>query len=208
MQNISQIDVLLPPRYRPNGETIDIVTAIREGAWMGTVNLWLYRQHDGRLQILFQQRDHVSPSNPGLLDLSAAGYLHAGYDGRSGAVAEAAEELGVTLEPNQLVAMGRHQTALLDQRGRERRLVSESFICQCDLPLERFAVAEAEVPAIFWVDAEAFLSLEDGSRQIEINGRSSTGETITRQVGRDDFVYNLSDYHYRMVERISWFCKA
>lgn len=196
------VDILEPPEYLPGGRTQGIVQAIRNGDWLHVTNLWVFRTQPS-LQILFQQRESKSPMYPGLLDCTAAGYLEAGEDPLIGALRELYEELGVELDSAQAFALGRHFNASLDHRGRERRRVITKFAAKWRGELSDLKINPDETPAAYWIDARQFLSLEQAGK-IEIKGLSSDGKPIKRQVSKDDFVYNVDDYHFRIIEHMSY----
>lgn len=194
------VDVILPPDYKPNGETIGIVEAIRSGAWLHVTNLWIYRAKP-KLEILFQQRDEHSPMFASKLDCAVAGYLEAGEDGLSGAIREAEEELGIQINPGDAKDFGRHFNAGLDHRQRERKRVINKYVIKWDGSLKDLKLDSSEVPALFWVPVEEFLGIEEGG-SITIEGIISDGTLIRRVVTAEDFVPNIDGYHYQMAERI------
>jgi len=200
MNNHHLVDILSPPNYTPSGDTQDIVTAIRSGAWLHVTNLWFYRTEPS-LQILFQLRDLNSPVFPGLLDCSVAGYLEAGEDGVQGGIREAQEELNVTLMKAQIEPFGRHLNAGLDHRGRERKWVINEYIVNFPFELADVHPNEDEVPGIFWVSVDDLLRIEQGT-VVEIQGKTATVTPIARKVGRDAFVPNIDDYHFRLAARL------
>ncbi len=194
------VDILEPPQYVPSGRTQPIVRAIRSGDWLHVTNLWLYRTAP-RLQILFQQRDLKSPVFSGLLDCSVAGYLEAGESGVDGAIRETQEELGITFAPDELQPFGRHFNAGLDHRGRERKWVINEYISQWEHELRDVTIAHHEVPAVFWIDVDDVLKVENGG-SIAIVGLAADKSVVKRTVARADFVPNVDEYHFRMAARI------
>ena len=200
--DIHDVDILVPPTYEPSGETQDIVTAIRSGSWLHLTNLWLWRlRPDGSAQILFQQRDANSPFAPNLLDCSVGGYLMAGESGQDGGLREMEEELSIIVPVDQLHPLGRHFNAGLDQRGRERRRVINSYALHWQYELSDLKLSPDEVPAAYWVSCEGLLSIEQGG-QLEIVGITTDGEQVKRTVTNQDFVYNVDRLHFRIAEQI------
>lgn len=201
MIDIHQIDVLAPPSYEPTGETQDIVDAIRSGAWLHVVNVWIWRVVDGHAQILFQQRDENSPFAPSLLDCSVGGHLVAGESAVDGARREMLEELGIELDESSIASLGRHFNAGLDQKGRERRRVINSLAMRWEHNLTELEMATNEVPACFWVNTEKLLLIEKAG-EMKINGLTADKQPVERTVTKNDFVYNLDRLHYRIAEHI------
>ena len=194
------VDILEPPFYIPGGKTQGIVQAIRSGDWMHTTDVWLYRDYP-ELQILFQQRDLASPTYAGKLDCSVAGYLMAGETGKKGGVREVAEEFGVNLKEDDLTMVGRRFNAMLDHRGRERRIVANKHIVRWNFELDTLKLNPEEVRAVFWVPAVSMKDIEDGS-SVEVYGIDSKGKKISKLISKSDFAYNLDDYYFRIAEQI------
>ena len=194
------VDILEPPLYLPSGKTQGIVPAIRAGAWLHTTDVWIYRTQP-QLQMLFQQRSPVSPTYAGKLDCSVAGYLEAGETGKQGGVREVAEELGIALTEDDLQVVGRRLNAMIDHRGRERRIVANKNIVLWNHDLEDLVMNPGEVHAAFWVNAADVLAIEEGGVK-EVHGIDPSGVRISKMVGKDDFAYNLDDYYFRMAEKI------
>ena len=200
MSDLHDVDILTPPTYEPGGETEDIVQAIREGHWLHVTNLWIWRRQPD-IAILFQQRDANSPFAPTLLDCSVGGYLMAGESGADGAVRELQEELGLRVPADQLTSLGRHFNAGLDQTGRERRRVINTFCLEWNHDLSDISMNPHEVPAVFWVSTETLLGIERAG-EAAIGGLAADGTALTRHVTKDDFVYNVDRLHYRIAEQI------
>lgn len=196
------VDILEPPHYLPGGKTQGIVDAIRAGDWLNVVNLWVYKTSPS-LQILFQQREPNSPMHPGHLDCSSGGHLEAGEDPLDGALRELKEELGIEVDKSSVVNMGRHFNVGPDHKGRERRRVISKFVLEFTGNDEDIKANPHEVDATFWVDVKEFLKLEAGG-SMEIHGKTAEGQDIARTVTKDDFTYNLDDYHFRFFERLIW----
>ncbi len=194
------VDILEPPLYLPSGETQGIVPAIRAGAWLHTTDVWIYRTKP-ELQILFQQRSPVSPTYAGKLDCSVAGYLEAGETGKQGGVREVAEELGIRFTEDDLQDVGRRLNAMIDHRGRERKIVANKNIALWNHELEELVLSPGEVHAAFWVSAKDLLAIETGAAR-EIHGIDPSGTVLSKIVTKEDFAYNLDDYYFRMAERI------
>lgn len=195
------VDVLTLPDLRPSGVTQTIVEAIRANAWMPTVDVWLYRDAP-EPQLLFQQRDPASPTFAGLLDCSVAGYLMAGESGAVGGARELAEELGVDVSPNELEPYSRRLNAMLDHRGRERRIVADIFLYCWQHELADLTPHHEEVYAVYWIGAQQLRAIASG-QAVPVSGRRADGETIHRQLTKVDFAYNIDDYYFALAERIA-----
>lgn len=196
-----QVDVLTLPDLMPSGMTQSIVSAIRSNSWLHTSDVWLYRTKP-ELQLLFQQRPLDSPTYPGKLDCSAAGYLMAGESGKVGGARELFEELGVKANADELVSFGRRLNAIVDHRGRERRIVANSNVLEWEHEISDLKIDPKEVNAVFWVNVKDLLSIESGGK-LNAVGEDSEGNKLEREFGFDDFAYNIDGYYFRLAERLA-----
>ncbi len=71
----------------------------KKGLWHRTVHIWILNSNN---ELLIQKRSYQKEVYPGLWDISCAGHLSCGEDCYSGAIRELEEELGLTVEPNEL----------------------------------------------------------------------------------------------------------
>lgn len=195
-----QVDVLTLPDLKPSGTTQPIVSAIRSNSWLHTSDVWLYRTKP-ELQLLFQQRPLNSPSYAGKLDCSAAGYLMAGESAKAGGTRELYEELGVKVEPDDLISFGRRLNAIIDHRGRERRIVANCNIYQWEHEISDLKIDPEEVNAVFWVNIKDLLRIESGG-ELKAVGKDYNGDSLEAELSLDDFAYNIDGYYFRLAERL------
>jgi isopentenyldiphosphate isomerase len=89
--------------YEDDGEPItDLGLTIRRasaGALHGSAHMWVWRQHEGDVQVLLQKRSSNSKTWPDFYDISAAGHLNFGEMPLHAAIRETKEELGITIRP-------------------------------------------------------------------------------------------------------------
>ena len=73
------------------------------GTWHATSHVWIIRKReDGGMDVLLQKRSRDKDSFPGCWDISSAGHIPAGSDFIQSAVRELEEELGLTVQPEEL----------------------------------------------------------------------------------------------------------
>jgi len=99
-----------------------------------------------RRSVVLQRRSASKSAFPSLLDFSATGHLEAGEtpeDGRR----ELEEELGLRVEPEQLVPLGTRLLADDQGEGRNRELV-HVFLVVDDRPITAYEPDPAEVDAV------------------------------------------------------------
>ena len=200
-------DILRLPELRPTGQTKPILQAIEDGDWLSVFAIWLYKQTDDGVYILFQERSQNATVSPGKLDISAAGHYNAGETGLDG-LRELQEELGITPDIADCHEFGRHINSYLDTSGRTRRAVLSTYVCEFKGADSDFVLDEREVPGAYWVPLVAFLDLYHGKRaDIAIEGFTHDGKPQARTATMGDFLYNVDDYHFRNAERLYLYLK-
>lgn len=195
-----KVDILTLPDFRPSGLTQTIVAAIRSNAWLHTTDVWLYRTKPS-LQILFQLRPKDTTVFQDKLDCSVAGYLEAGESAVDGAARELEEELGVVAGPSEIIPFGRRLNAVIDHRGRERRIVANTNILAWEHELSDLSINKTDVSAVYWVNAKDLICIESGGK-LKAMGRDRDGNKLEQEFGFDDFAYNFDGYYFRLAERL------
>lgn len=200
-------DILSLPELRPTGQTKPILQAIEDGDWLSVFAIWLYKQTDNGVYILFQERSKNATVSSGKLDISAAGHYNAGETGLDG-LRELQEELGIMPDAADCHDFGRHINSYLDKAGRTRRAVLSTYVCEFKGQDSDFTLDEREVPGAFWVPLTDFLDLYHGKRdEIYIEGFTHDGQHQERAATMSDFFYNVDDYHFRNAERLYLYLK-
>ena len=150
---------------QPTGEIIERSTAHQQGIRHRTVHIWLLRQKNGRIQILLQKRCAAKDSFPNCYDISSAGHIPAGEDFLPSALRELKEELGLTVQPEELIVCG-DRSIIADEvfhgkpfHDREQARV---FILWKDKDEKDFRLQEEEVDSVLWMDFEQCM---EGVRQ-------------------------------------------
>lgn len=90
------------PSGNPTGQALPRGEVHRRGLWHRSAHLWLT---DGR-RMLLQRRHPGKQTDPGRWDIAVAGHLSAGQTPLEAVVREAREELGLSLDPASLTALG------------------------------------------------------------------------------------------------------
>jgi len=91
---------------RPTGEIRLKSEAHTLGLYHVSVHIWFYTD-DGK--ILFQRRSNKKDTFPGLWDISVAGHVSAGETSIQGAIREIEEEIGLTIDEEELEYIGRYR---------------------------------------------------------------------------------------------------
>lgn len=143
---------------RPTGEVVEREIAHREGIRHRTAHVWIFRRRGGRVQVLLQKRSDEKDSYPGCYDISSAGHIPAGVDFIPSALRELREELGVEVQPEQLLYCGQRQFWFEeDFHGRHFRdnQVSNVYALWLDREEADFVLQKEEVAAVRWMDFAA-----------------------------------------------------
>jgi isopentenyldiphosphate isomerase len=200
------------------GENIDIYDANRShigvmdrtqahlsGQWHRAFHCWVVS--DG--QVLLQKRAATVRSNPGKLDVSAAGHLAAGESVMAGA-REITEELGIEFDPDDLHFLGeRVEVADLpnDYRNREFQSV---FLLRHTVALSGYRADPGEVDALVWLPIPDGYRLFDGSiGELTLPGyrfgAAGAWEPFSMAVTTESFVPRVQRYYVTaliMAERL------
>jgi isopentenyl-diphosphate delta-isomerase len=75
----------------------------KQGLWHRSIGLWLFTG-DGR--VIVQKRSMLKDTNPGKWQMSVAGHVSSGQSVIEAVLAEASEELGLNLRPEDLMFVG------------------------------------------------------------------------------------------------------
>jgi len=78
----------------------------KEGLLHQVVHCWIISELEGEKWIYFQQRSYEKKDFPGLYDISAAGHLNIGEDPKAAVKRETHEEIGITMEEENLKFIG------------------------------------------------------------------------------------------------------
>ena len=139
----------------PTGETVDRGQAHLKGIRHRTAHVWLFRERDGRVQVLLQKRSAIKSAFPGCYDISSAGHIPAGCGYIPSAIRELKEELGVTAAPDELHYCGIRNIVFDDEFfGVEfhDRQVSKIYAMWKDLNEADFVLQKEEVDGVLWID--------------------------------------------------------
>jgi isopentenyldiphosphate isomerase len=169
-----------------------------DGDWHRSFHCWLCSPR--RRTLLVQRRSLTKATYPGALDTTVAGHYRAG-EGLADVCREGEEELGLALEPDRLIGLGRAVDAarhgvLID------REVSDVFLYLTDVPLQALRPDPAEVAEVLEFDVEAALALFRGEAgDAPASARGAGAHTAARpvRIRRDEFTVFLDGrYHARL----------
>ncbi|MGJ8735927.1 NUDIX hydrolase [Zobellia laminariae] len=133
---------ILDSEGNATGKTAMKSEAHLEGWFHPTVHIWFYT---GTGQVLIQKRSKNKAIFPLLWDVSVAGHIGAGENIEISAVREIDEEIGLTIQIEELEKIGifksvhRHSEKLIDCE------FHHTFLCELRVPLHELKKQESEV---------------------------------------------------------------
>ncbi|CAM4239653.1 NUDIX hydrolase [Zobellia nedashkovskayae] len=133
---------ILDSEGNATGKTAMKSEAHRVGWFHPTVHIWFYT---GTGQVLIQKRSKNKAIFPLLWDVSVAGHIGAGENIKISAVREIEEEIGLTIQIEELEKIGifksvhRHSENLIDCE------FHHTFLCKLKVPLHELKKQESEV---------------------------------------------------------------
>lgn len=142
--------------------------AHREGSLHPTAHTWIARKkQDGKYDVLLQKRSDNKDSYPGCFDISSAGHVVAGDDYLPSAVRELQEELGLTVNPEDLqfvgVHCGRKENVFYGKLFKDAER-SNVYVYTKPVDIDSLKLQEEEVEEVIWMDYEAcLLGIQEGA---------------------------------------------
>ncbi|GEB33471.1 MULTISPECIES: NUDIX hydrolase [Brevibacillus] len=180
----------------------------RKGDWHQTFHCWLYRVHNGQLELLFQKRHPEKDTGPNLLDITSAGHLLAGERPCDG-VRELEEELGLVVPYEKLRQIGVIRDVITAPGIIDKELC-HVFAMECDQPLHEYRLQKEEVTGLLWVNVQELEALfADQLSQVAAKGflTDAAGERYdaSLMVKQSDFVPHEVHYYQEVFQAIkSW----
>lgn len=136
---------------KATGETAPRAQAHRKALWHRTVHIWVQNEEGA---LLLQKRADDKDSHPSLWDISAAGHIPAGETIINAALRECEEELGLILQPEDLVKIGTttQHFDFPENEFYDREHVT-LFLVQTTLTIEAFTPQLEEVSALRYISS-------------------------------------------------------
>lgn len=161
----------------------------RDGNWHRTFHCWvIYRDDAGLDWVIMQKRAANKETFPNKIDVSAAGHLSAGESPLDG-VREIEEELGLQVDPADLIPAGRRVTVIPHGEILDCE-VAEVFLYICDQPLQDYVYQEDELAGLVRVNPDEVLRLfAQVVDEIHVPAIGFQADTIA--ICREDFIPSL-----------------
>jgi len=148
---------------RPTGIAKTRAAIHRDGDWHLAFFCWIFRDGKDGVEVVLQKRAQTKDVWPGRYDASAAGHVRFGETAAQ-ASREIDEELGIAVEPTELVAVMRHRQEHVHSTGLVDREIHDVHVLPCALPLEDYRPGP-EVIGLCAVPIDALLELTQGTRE-------------------------------------------
>jgi len=143
--------------------------AHQKGLWHQTFDCWVVRRDPSGDKIVLQLRSALKDNHPNTLDISASGHLLSGEQPLDG-VREVEEELGLMVDPKDLLYLGINKEAV-DRAGYCVRHFSHTYFYETKCLLADYKPQQSEVDGLFELDIAEGLKLFSG----EITSVEATG---------------------------------
>lgn len=138
----------------PAGKKVSKKEAHEKGLWHRAAHVWFVNSAN---EILVQKRAAHIESHPGEYDISAAGHLSAGDSPAEGALREVKEELGIELNPHELIKIGEVSQQGSQHEGKYiNNEWNDIYVVRKDIPVNDFVIQESEVELVKYVPFEEF----------------------------------------------------
>ena len=128
---------------RPTGVVMEKELAHQNNEYHRTAHIWLI---NGQNQLLIQKRSKSKSSFPGYWDISSAGHIQAQETVVQGALRELKEELGVSIEENQLKYITKIRYV-----GEHNREFGYVFLVRTDLKEDEYVFEDHEVERVEYI---------------------------------------------------------
>ena len=138
----------------------------RDGDWHQVFHVLIVRPGADRgPTVVLQRRSDAKAAFPGLIDLSATGHLEAGERPRDG-VRELTEELGIVVEPADLVPLGVRRIVEASGEGKLNKEMANLFLVADQRPLDAYRPELREVSAVVETGIDGMLDLFAGRAEV------------------------------------------
>jgi isopentenyldiphosphate isomerase len=138
----------------PTGKRASYTDVHTKGLWHRAVQVYIINSKN---EVLLQKRSDAVELRPNMWDASAAGHVKAGVSTLDAALAEAREELGLVLSPEECLSIGKIQSKEIMYNGCIRNNeFKECFLVYKDIALENLQPEKKEVVGLQWISCADF----------------------------------------------------
>lgn len=149
-----------------SGKLIGAIRSKREvhkkGLWHRSVHVWVVNSKN---EILLQKRSPLVDNHPNKWDISVAGHVSAGEDYITSALRESEEEIGLKINPEELIKIGELKR-VSSREGYVNKEINPVYVVHKDLSVDKIKKQDEEVADV------KFMSCRDLQRLVEKNDSS------------------------------------
>lgn len=181
------------------------------GQWHRTFHLWIVNSETKAL--LLQLRAPSAKNFPNLLDVTAAGHLHAGEEISAG-IREGVEELGVAIEADRLISLGYRVEVADQENGQKNREYQAVHLLTDSRLLQNYKPDPNEVYGL------VSLPIDDGLRlfsselaavtapAFRFDSANKTWSLGQDSITRDRFLPRIQNYYLTMLIMAERLCEG
>ena len=153
---MDELIAVLDVKGNATGKTCLKSIVHKTGLYHATVHIWFYTNKG---KVLLQQRAASKIIYPLLWDVSVAGHINAAESFKSGAVREVKEEIGLTINENELVKVGVFNSFQKYDSGIIDNEFHHVFIAELKVDIDQLICQKEEVEALKLVTTKTYYDL-------------------------------------------------
>jgi isopentenyldiphosphate isomerase len=185
---------------RKTGKTIPRDEAHRTGAWHGAFHCLIIYARGGRNCALFQLRSAQKLIASGKFDVSVGGHYTAGENAEVAGPREIKEELGLDVNFDDLLPLGRRVFVYCFSPGVTEYEFQDVFLLPAASELKGMALQADEVAAVLEMDVDTGIKLFSGELRSAEGRLLKNGNAAERaRVSAADFVPCLDSYYLKLL---------
>jgi len=191
---------ILDCRGLKTGGTIERDEAHRTGVWHGAFHCLIIYEQGGRGYALFQKRAMQKKIAPGKFDVSVGGHYASGEDAKTAGPREIREELGLDVQFEDLVPLGRRVFVYCFTPGIMEHELQDVFLLFRAVSPEKLLLQREELDGVIGMDMEEGIALFSGKRsRVDAALIRADGGTERISVSESDFVPCVDQYYLKLL---------
>ncbi len=127
---------------------------LSKGLLHAAAHVWVWRENNGKKELLLQKRSQNKRTWPNLLDISAAGHIDLGESPQDAAKREAHEELGIIIKSEDLFMFGVYRCSMMAQDGASKENEFCWLYTYKMVDGSTIKLADGEVSSVVWKNIE------------------------------------------------------
>lgn len=121
----------------------------RDGDWHRAIDIWILNSKN---ELLLQKRAAQKESFPGLWEVSCSGHISAGEESQISALRELEEELGITINPNELLPIFEVRESVITNNGTFiNNEIKDVYLVKKDFETGTLKLQTEEVAEVRWI---------------------------------------------------------